>query len=990
MVSLALLIPPLLQSITILHFVTFCFKLQLLPTGRLAKIKFTQTCYYVFVFIFFHFQNYTGARTASVTLNSSCTYQRSCSDSPCLNGGICRPNGSCACTPQYFGIACQFFNSCSSSPCLNGGKCTANVSVPAQYTCGCPQGTGGANCQVQPCSANPCQNGGTCASSGAIYNCTCSPGYFGINCSMPVNPCSNNTCLNGGTCIGMGGSFACACPSSYTGSVCEVPIANCNNNPCANGATCIPVLPNGFTCACSAGFTGVTCLHDINECLQSPCQNGGTCANTMGSFTCTCPSSYTGPLCSYAVDFCAGQPCGHNGTCQSLPLLGTYSCSCLPGYTGLQCGTVIDQCSPFPCYNGATCLSGVNTYWCICAPGFTGALCEHDLCFSTPCSNGGTCSIANGNYVCACPSGWSGAQCQYAASVSGKLASCGLPGSLDALVASGLISSYVDTVSLPTSVQANPISLSLSPKSYGLYYSAWIWQDSNTAGNLVVFNTNTFNASLVSDPLHSLIVLYYSSPSGAQLVNFSSSQLVSSAWHHVTFAVDANGTASVSVDGTRSQQVSVSGFVLPSNATVTLVQNTSATFAFTGLMRAVAVAPLNYPQVDLYSVEACVVRCSGPNSNCNNGLCMDLIGAQRICQCYYGYTGLLCQSLQTRLSFSGMGQAQVTNVNPHSISLAFGFNAPGGLLFNQSANSVLSAALVSGSMLIKAQSCGYSSSNVSLSLGKQQWHQLQTSSAGNVHSVLLDSGPSNSLILNNATCGNPSPYSLTLSALSGGFSGCLQAVQLDGAQLNASALVLSGDATFGCSHSTAHFFDDSSLQLAPFISPRSQNISFYFSSLEPQGTMYYGREIQGDATSGIILDFLCVYLRGGHVVYTFNIGYQTNVSLQSSGIYNDGMWHRVDISMSFTVDGKGMTVALGMLSVDGGDSAKGSGSPGPLVQLDTTGPVILGGVPLDQQSQTGLVFANFYGCIQDVTQNGATTDLLQYVSAKHVSFGNCN
>lgn len=940
----------------------------------------------------FHFQNYTGAASTSIALNASCAYPRTCAESPCLNGGTCRSNGSCTCPPQYLGTACQFFNACSSSPCLNSGKCAVNLTVPAQYTCSCLPGTAGANCEIQPCSANPCQNGGICQSSGGNYSCVCTSGYFGTNCTMPLNPCSNSTCMNGGTCLGMGGSFTCSCSSGYTGSICEVPITTCNNYPCANGATCIPQAPDGFTCACASGFTGVTCLQDINECLLSPCQNGGTCANSIGSFACSCPASYTGPLCSSTVDYCAGQPCGSNGTCEPLPLLGTYRCMCLPGYTGPRCGSIIDRCSPHPCANGATCVGWVNTYSCLCAPGYTGARCEHDLCFNAPCANGGTCSLGNGSYVCACPQGWDGLQCQNAVSVSSKLAWCGLTGSLDALVASNLISSYVDTVSLPTAVvQASPISLNLSPATYGLYFSAWVWQDGDTPGTLTLLTTNTFSAALLSDPRHSLISFNYSSPSGAQLISFPTSRLTSRAWHHVMFSVDVNGTASVSVDGAHSQQMTITGFTRPLNATVTLVPtDTSVAPAFTGLMRAVAVAALQYPQVDLYSVEACLMGCSDSDGGCVNGQCVDLIGDRRVCQCYYGYTGLLCQSLHSQFSFSGMGRAEVTNVNPRSLSLAFGFNDLYGLLLSLNA-STLSAALNGGSMLIRAQPCGYASSNISLSLSNQHWHQLQMSipSSGSSLSVSVDASPS-SIVLNNATC-SPSPPSLTLGALAGGFSGCVRALQLDGAQLDASAVLLTGDATLGCSHSTARFHDYSQLTLPPLAAPVSQNISFSFATMEPQGTMYFSREVSGDATLGIpTLDFLTVYLKGGQIAYAFSVDHQSTVQLCSFGTYSDGLWHRVDIRMNFFVDGKGMMAALGVLSVDGKDTVTGFSTPGPLGRLDTTGPVILGSVPLDQQAQTGLSFADFHGCIQDLTQNGMTTDLLEHDSSQHVSFGNCN
>ena len=40
---------------------------------------------------------------------------------------------------------------------------------------------------VNECSSNPCQNGATCSDSVDFYNCTCLPGYEGVNCETGKN-----------------------------------------------------------------------------------------------------------------------------------------------------------------------------------------------------------------------------------------------------------------------------------------------------------------------------------------------------------------------------------------------------------------------------------------------------------------------------------------------------------------------------------------------------------------------------------------------------------------------------------------------------------------------------------------------------------------------------------------------------------------------------------------------------------------------------------
>ena len=53
-----------------------------------------------------------------------------------------------------------------------------------------------------PCERqSPCQNGATCRNDGhGGYTCSCPPGYEGTNCQSEINECLPNPCQNQGTC----------------------------------------------------------------------------------------------------------------------------------------------------------------------------------------------------------------------------------------------------------------------------------------------------------------------------------------------------------------------------------------------------------------------------------------------------------------------------------------------------------------------------------------------------------------------------------------------------------------------------------------------------------------------------------------------------------------------------------------------------------------------------------------------------------------------
>ena len=63
----------------------------------------------------------------------------------------------------------------------------------------------------------PCENNSTCTDLVNSYNCTCLPGYTGINCSVDINECDLDPCLQGSTCVDEVNGFSCTCAQGYTG-----------------------------------------------------------------------------------------------------------------------------------------------------------------------------------------------------------------------------------------------------------------------------------------------------------------------------------------------------------------------------------------------------------------------------------------------------------------------------------------------------------------------------------------------------------------------------------------------------------------------------------------------------------------------------------------------------------------------------------------------------------------------------------------------------
>lgn len=143
---------------------------------------------------------------------------------------------------------------------------------------------------------------------------------------MKVDHCASSPCLNHATCKSLTESYQCSCRPGYEGVQCEINTDDCANNPCLNNGTCVD-RENRYTCACKAGFTGLQCETNINECLSDPCKHGGQCVDKESGFDCICKPTYSGDTCSKSKIFISSNfEC--TAKCSWLPQVFSHMLSC--------------------------------------------------------------------------------------------------------------------------------------------------------------------------------------------------------------------------------------------------------------------------------------------------------------------------------------------------------------------------------------------------------------------------------------------------------------------------------------------------------------------------------------------------------------------------------------------------------------------------------------------------------------------------------------
>lgn len=272
-----------------------------------------------------------------------------CEDEPCMNNGTCIdshvnstsrmfPGYKCNCTNDFEGQRCEKkIDLCESEPCKNNATCERLAYN--KYQCNCTPEYKGENCSIfRACYSRPCQNGATCNESynPNNYSCSCPFGFYGRNCEKVIDYCSPDPCRNNATCVNLNreGKYFCNCTEGFGNINCSGLLTFCDPDPCING-NCTPLMDT-FQCECNPGYTGKNCIELINKCDSNPCLNGGTCTSTDGSFRCECESGWVGETCQY-VHPCNSSPCKNGATCKSTDQAGNFSCLCRDYFTGTRC-----------------------------------------------------------------------------------------------------------------------------------------------------------------------------------------------------------------------------------------------------------------------------------------------------------------------------------------------------------------------------------------------------------------------------------------------------------------------------------------------------------------------------------------------------------------------------------------------------------------------------------------------------------------------------
>ncbi len=178
---------------------------------------------------------------------------------------------SCICVNGFEGPNCEHnVDDCASKPCLHGGICHDKI---ASFHCECPPGRTGLYCHLNDaCASNPCNAAAICDTSifNGSYTCSCPQGYSGTDCNQDIDECLE------------GKWDACCFPQFEFYKQCIF-----SGSPCEHGGVCVNT-PGSYRCDCPTGFSGRRCEMNINECESNPCQNEGTCIDERGSFRCIC------------------------------------------------------------------------------------------------------------------------------------------------------------------------------------------------------------------------------------------------------------------------------------------------------------------------------------------------------------------------------------------------------------------------------------------------------------------------------------------------------------------------------------------------------------------------------------------------------------------------------------------------------------------------------------------------------------------------------
>jgi surface protein len=313
---------------------------------------------------------------------TTCQNIDNCAPNPCGNGGLCTDGIEsylCDCVKGFTGDDCD---TCASGKGKNeSGYCTDceyptyNAVTTHNASCAdqtCPDGKGvtsdssvwnasGANCadclsgyespegigqcaDIDDCASNPCKNNGTCTDDVGLYNCTCTVGYKGKNCSLCAEEYykTDDTCERCRLECGEGTTERTPCSSS-SNRVCTQNNCSCANGTAATGINCITHNAN-ICSSCATGFykNGNTCT-ECSTCGSGEYRTGLDCDGSGNNDTQTCDTCIDCDTGEYKT----GTTCGNGtGRCFALTIGASQSrTKIVPATvtTGFECPAIVDQ-----------------------------------------------------------------------------------------------------------------------------------------------------------------------------------------------------------------------------------------------------------------------------------------------------------------------------------------------------------------------------------------------------------------------------------------------------------------------------------------------------------------------------------------------------------------------------------------------------------------------------------------------------------------------
>lgn len=240
---------------------------------------------------------------------------------------------------------------------------------------------------VQPsvCAASCVAPRGSCVAG----FCTCSPGYFGPDCSETACP---QNCFGHGECR----QGTCVCQEGWLGQACEsmmsiereATVQEACSRPCSPGGRCKDDL-----CVCLEHFSGEDCSSVDPEFPELKAQLRNWVANLAASSYSAAQERATGEM-KFRVN--AGTKLVK---AQQAQVDRRVASPCPPGFAGPKCD--IPSC-PYDCNGKGLCVRGS----CICHALLFGDACQHRRC-PGDCSGAGYCFQGQ----CRCSTGFGGPDC---------------------------------------------------------------------------------------------------------------------------------------------------------------------------------------------------------------------------------------------------------------------------------------------------------------------------------------------------------------------------------------------------------------------------------------------------------------------------------------------------------------------------------------------------------------------------------------------------